>query len=487
MLARLPLLTGAAVLAGAAALFFAAWEPAIGLGLAVLLGPARAYLAIAAPDVPDPGQLFFGLAAAGWLARGLLRRDLRLPRSPLLGLLAIYLGVGLVSQLNGTALEEGLKELIKWAEIALGLVIGADEARRGRARGLVAALVLAGLAQGGLAVYQSQLRGTGPEHFRLGDGSYRAYGSFEQPNPLGGFLGLLWPVAAGLAWAALEPLVWARWGQVRAQVRAWLRLDWERTPPPARPPAWRRYALGVSLGGAALVMLGGLFFSYSRGAWLGAAAAGVALVAALPRRWWAGLALVTAGGALALGLRQAGLLPAGIANRLADVADFTSVTDVRGVNINDANFAIVERLAHWQAAEGMARDYPWLGVGLGNYGAAYPRYALLNWPNALGHAHMIYLNVLAETGVVGLAAYVLLWGLVFAQTLRLIGRSRGWERGLALGLLGAWVHLSAHQVVDNLYVNNIHFTLAVLLGLLAAPAAFGPTPDRKETVTACLV
>jgi O-antigen ligase len=193
-------------------------------------------------------------------------------------------------------------------------------------------------------------------------------------------------------------------------------------------------------------------------------------VAAAPRRWGWGLALVAVGGALALGLLQAGLLPASIANRLADVADFTAVTDVRGANINDGNFAIIERLAHWQAAEAMARDNPWLGVGLGNYGAAYPRYALLNWPNALGHAHMIYLNVLAETGVVGLSAYLALWVAVVGLTLSVIGRSDGWARGLALGLLGAWVHLSAHQVVDNLYVNNIHFTLAVLLGLLVVLA-----------------
>jgi O-antigen ligase len=152
------------------------------------------------------------------------------------------------------------------------------------------------------------------------------------------------------------------------------------------------------------VLIGGLIVSFSRGAWLGAAAAGVALMAALPRRWGWGLALVAGGGALVVGLLQAGLMPASIANRLADVADFANVTDVRGVNINDDNFAIVERLAHWQAAEGMARDNPWLGVGLGNYGAAYPRYALLNWPNALGHAHMVYLNVLAETGVVNIVA-----------------------------------------------------------------------------------
>jgi O-antigen ligase len=214
-------------------------------------------------------------------------------------------------------------------------------------------------------------------------------------------------------------------------------------------------------------MAGGLFLSFSRGAWLGAAAAGVALTFAWPRRYWQGLALVTAGGVLAAGLALAGLLPASIANRLGDLTAFATVEDVRGVEIRAENFAIVERLAHWQAAAGMARDYPWLGVGLGNYGPAYPRYALLNWSNALGHAHMIYLNVLAETGVFGLAAYLLLWGSVVAWTLRAIQQRTGLARGLGLGLLGAWAHLSAHQLVDSLYVNNIHFLLAGLLALLA--------------------
>jgi hypothetical protein len=35
-----------------------------------------------------------------------------------------------------------------------------------------------------------------------------------------------------------------------------------------------------------------------------------------------------------------------------------------------------------------------------------------------------------------------------------------------VGLLGTWTHLSVHQLVDSLYVNNIHLALAVLLGLL---------------------
>jgi O-antigen ligase len=192
----------------------------------------------------------------------------------------------------------------------------------------------------------------------------------------------------------------------------------------------------------------------------------LALVAALPRRPWLGLMLVGLGLGLGWGLAASNLLPSSLTARLAQVGDFTAITDVTGVNISGDNFAIVERLAHWQAAEGMARDHPWLGVGVGNYEVAYPLYSLINWPLALGHAHMIYLNVLAETGLVGLLAYGVLWVGVIVLTMRSIGRTNGVGRGLALGLLGAWVHLSAHQIVDDLYVNTIPLTIGALLGLL---------------------
>jgi O-antigen ligase len=201
------------------------------------------------------------------------------------------------------------------------------------------------------------------------------------------------------------------------------------------------------------------------------------MAAALPRRAWLGLGVVAAAGGLVWGLVRFNLLPGSIAARLGDVTEIVEVTDARGATITTANFAVLERVAHWQAAEAMARDHPWLGVGLGNYAAAYPQYRLLNWPNALGHAHMIYLNVLAETGVPGLAAYGVLWLSIIALTLRALQQPHGPARGLAVGLLGSWAALSVHQLVDNLYVNNIHFTLAALLCLvLAATPRGGPVP-----------
>jgi len=461
----LPLEYSLALFAAVILVIASVWEPTIGLGLAVILGPAKALLAVARPDLPsDLGQIFFALALAGWLARGLARREIVIPRIWLLLPLGVYIAVGLFSLLPARSLEEGLKEILKWIEVALAMVILVSEAEhRGRLKWIVAGILIAGLAQAFIGIWQFAFAKTGPETFRILGTHYRAYGSFEQPNPYGGFLGLIWPIAAGLGIGMLRERPKAQGPRLKAQG--------PRHPPstfhlPLSTFVIRHLSFVICFSFSAFFILSALYFSFSRGAWLGAAAAALVMLMALPRRWSLGIGLVVLTLVAGWRLIRAGLVPASIAARLADAADFTTVTDVRGLNINDSNFAIVERLAHWQAAEGMAQAHPWLGVGIGNYATAYPDFSLLNWPNALGHAHMIYLNVLAETGVIGLAAYLVLWGAIIALTIRLLGQLTGWRRGLALGLLGAWVHLSAHQIVDNLYVNNIHFLIAALLALL---------------------
>jgi O-antigen ligase len=450
LIIRLPVEVSLVLIGGAALAVLSIWEPVVGLGLAIILGPAKAFLAIARPEMPsDLGQVFFALALAGWLARNLTHRQLAIPRVWLLLPLSAYVLVGMLSLIEAVSLEEGLKEAVKWIEVVVGVVILVSESERGRLKWIVVVILVAGVVQAAIGIWQYAFRGTGPEHFRIAGDLYRAYGSFEQPNPYGGFLGLIWPIAAGLAWSQL--------GALRASHFLIRHSQFE-------------IALSALFTAVTLLCLGALYFSQSRGAWLGAAAAGLVMAMFVPRRWILGVGLVLAATAAAWAVHRSGLLPSGLAARLASVADFTVVADVRGVNINDANFAIVERLAHWQAAQAMAEARPWLGVGLGNYAAAYDQYRLFNWPNALGHAHMIYLNVLAETGIAGLVVYVFLWGSAFALTMRVIARATGWKRGLALGLLGAWTHLSTHQLVDNLYVNNIHFLLAAQLALLAVIA-----------------
>jgi putative inorganic carbon (HCO3(-)) transporter len=216
-------------------------------------------------------------------------------------------------------------------------------------------------------------------------------------------------------------------------------------------------------------MLAALVMSWSRGAWLGLAAAvavmAIAVVARSGRAAIVGLVLVIA---VAYLLLAGGLVlvPPSIVQRFSDFIPYTGVTDVRGLEITDANFAVLERMAHWQAALDMWTDHPWLGVGIGNYEPVYARYALPQWPLPLGHAHNYYLNIGAETGVLGLLAYLLLWGAALAGAWRATRRATAWQWGVALGVLGVLVHLSVHNLVDNLFVHAMYLQVAILLGII---------------------
>jgi putative inorganic carbon (HCO3(-)) transporter len=164
----------------------------------------------------------------------------------------------------------------------------------------------------------------------------------------------------------------------------------------------------------------------------------------------------------------AGMIPESIMRRvMSSTEELITIQDVRGVDITSANYAITERLAHWQAAQNMARDYPWLGVGLGNYEVAYPTYRLINWDKPLGHAHNYYLNILAEAGIIGLFAYLGLWASILWFTWKARSHPDTVHRSLMVGLFGTWIYLAVHSLLDNLYVNNLFIHIGVLLGLLA--------------------
>src|SRR5262249_43425840 len=145
----------------------------------------------------------------------------------------------------------------------------------------------------------------------------------------------------------------------------------------------------------------GIGLSQSRGAWLGALIAAVCLLLA-----WSGstrrlLIPCVLGAALALALAVSGALPAALLDRLSQTGQCFGVFDVRTVEVSSDNWAVVERMAHWQAGWYMFLDHPWLGVGAGNYAQAYPDYYVGSWIEPLGHAHNYYLNMLAELGIVG--------------------------------------------------------------------------------------
>jgi O-antigen ligase len=191
-----------------------------------------------------------------------------------------------------------------------------------------------------------------------------------------------------------------------------------------------------------------------------------------------GLGLLVMLAAALLGALNPHWVPAAISARLNDIPATLGFADILHLEVNDDNFAIIERVAHWLAALRMWELAPWLGVGPGNYATIYPSVALPLWRDPLGHAHNIYLNVLAETGVVGFGTFLLFWssliGWLFVQMRRVL-LPGSWSRALAVGVLGVLAHLAIHNFFDNLFVQGMYLHIALWLAIVAAARVAGAT------------
>ncbi|NDJ60158.1 MAG: hypothetical protein GYB67_03485 [Chloroflexi bacterium] len=416
------------------------------------LAPLRTLIATEAPwPLPlDIGQLSLVAVIAVWVAYRVVHQQ-RLPRlvwSPIYAPVLVFFSVAGMSAFDAVSLGAWINEWLKWAQIVVLIALVLDLAVGRAWEWLVFGLIAAGVANAVIGIYEF-FGGSGALHLLVNERFFRAFGTFGQPNPFGGFMGLLAPLAItmalGYGWRVCLSLRTA-YQSIRSADVLWAGF----------------YGVAAGLIGVAALL------SWSRGAWLGLAVALMVVVFALPRRIWQGIGLVAVITVLGGGLWLSGRLPASIVDRVNSAAvESFAFTDVRGVNITPENYALIERFAHWQAAINMATARPWLGVGFGNYEAAYADHHVLNWELALGHAHNYYLNILAETGVIGLAAYLVLWGSLGVMTWRTRRHPDIIARLTSVGLLGTWAYLSVHSLTDNLYVNNLFLHLGVMLGLLA--------------------
>lgn len=459
-LARLPLIWAGISLFAGSLIALTLINPLVGLGAALILGPSKPLTDYFVPALPlDLGQIALLITLGSWFLHAVRNRR-PIPSSPITVPLLIFIGAASLSLLNALSIGYAAKELLKWVQMLLVTWLVVDLAGVHHWRVVVGLILGAAVVQALIGAWQFGLRGDGPEHFMILDRFYRAYGTFEQPNPYGGFIGLILPLSLGLTLGALE-----RW--IAPVISAWRASKAQRLQ--KLTASVINHHLGTLVG---LTIISGLLFmalmmSWSRGAWLGFGAASLVILFSWPRKIWLGTTLIL--GALVIGTAalQFNLLPGAISSRLTGFSEFVNTFDVRGVDITPANYAVLERLAHWQAGEEMARYNPWIGVGFGNYEPVYPAYRLLNWPDPLGHAHNIYLNTLAETGMIGLAAYLGLWAIIFWQTWSLIRKAESWHRSMAVGLIGVWTHLSVHNFLDKLYVANLHLHVGALLGILS--------------------
>jgi len=193
-------------------------------------------------------------------------------------------------------------------------------------------------------------------------------------------------------------------------------------------------------GFALAVSVTGIVFTYSRGGLLALGLCCIPMLVWVPRRR-IGSMLVTAG--LAAVLAAAFVLPDDYMQRVSALGQVFSAT--QGNVPQDS--ALRGRLSEVTSAAMMFGDHPVVGVGYGNFEIHYPRYAQqlgLDARREERAAHSLYLEVAAETGVVGLLAFagLLVGSLVGAfrarRHLAEIGDVEGEQlaTGLAISLLG---------------------------------------------------
>ncbi len=437
-----PLLSVAAIASALVVAVILRW-PVAGLLLLIPSVPFQSLRSFSLGPFPASStELLLGLTFLSWLLRVLLNRQQRLGPMPLLPPLLLFL-TGIVlsflaiiaAPVGQSSLVLGFKELVKWVELLLAYVLATNLLTTRRELLLAAYLLVAGAAvEAAVGLAQFVLR-KGPPSFLIHGVFMRAYGTFDQPNPFAGYLNLALPLAAALLVA-----------NVRRPAGRWL------------------FFATTTIAAAVLASL-------SRGAWL---ALFVAAVVLLDRGGRRSRALVGLGvGCVIIGawLYAVHLLPASLTVRISTAL---AIANVDVLHPTPATFSAAQRLAYWIAGEHMFTDHWLLGVGMGNYGAVYPQYALTGWDLGLAHAHDYYLNQAVETGIVGLGTYLIFLFVAFRHLWTCVNRTRDAVlRAIAAGVLGMLITLSVHNSLDDLYVHGTVVQIATMLAMAGLAARLG--------------
>jgi O-antigen ligase len=187
-----------------------------------------------------------------------------------------------------------------------------------------------------------------------------------------------------------------------------------------------------------------LAFSYTRGIWLAALFA-VVFISVLhnPR------VMLKAAAVLLLVAIVTVLSSSGIASRARSIFELKKNVD---------------RLLIWETSWNMIRDYPLLGVGVGNYRQVQSEYIReeITLPMSRSHSHNILMQVAAERGIFGLLAFFWLWYVLLQEgftTLRRLRFRAGLRYSIALGSLAGVIGF----FLDGFFQNNFGDTEVVTL------------------------
>lgn len=211
---------------------------------------------------------------------------------------------------------------------------------------------------------------------------------------------------------------------------------------------WKLPVFFVLLG----IGVAGIVFARSKGAILGVGV-GVLMYAL----FWKSYRLIFAGGIVAA---------------LVGILLFQpSLLSLQGTSNVAGGGSLEIRVSQWKETKQLLTHRPVLGAGLSGYQTRIEEFHEDEYIETFMYPHNILLNFWVETGLLGMISIVWVISAISMLLIRLISKIRMEERHLVMSLLGGFVALLVHGLVDVPFFKNdlaMLFWIYVGLALLAA-------------------
>ena len=402
--------------------------------------------------IPKTGAVFgmVGLLLGIWLAHIAVCGRLRLERSPFYLPLLIYLTVALVTLFFAHNVKQGGEVLLLQLWLLAFYVLVINNFRDPTAAsGVLWTIVLVGLVVASLGLLQYNGIHLIPQPEAVGDMPLSTLGN---PNFVAHYLEVVILLTVGLL--------------------------------PVRRRLWERFLLAVTL----VVTCSHMVLTQSRGGWLATAVGLLVLFLARRKRFRWGTSPVLAivvvallSPAVELVLNNVYWGQDSLNDRFGRIAK--NSIDRALSSFERRDFSISQRRIVWADTFELIEEHFWLGVGPGNYELFLPAHRSVTrhraWKELMGgrtqvafRAHNEYLEVLAESGIFGLAALLWLLGTMLWVGYRFLktqadddSTSRAITSSCLAGLVATLVHsLFSFNLQDP--TSAAHFWL--LGGLLVA-------------------
>jgi O-antigen ligase len=285
--------------------------------------------------------------------------------------------------------------------------------------------------------------------------------------------------AMAQVWACVSQVALPEWAAWALRVK----LEACRASPMFRAKAF--FSIYMTLGGSLLICLALMLArvvtvtrSSRRLEIVTGVPAAIALALTYVRNAWLGLGAAVL---ILSGFTRRRLLLLGLVLAVAIALSVPSPFQRRALSIVDpADPTSRERLYFWEAGWRMVKDAPLLGLGPGGVKRHYPEYRdpAARRP-ATGHLHNNAVQIAAERGVLGLAAWLSIWIAFFVQAGRIYLRlplTRADDRALCAGSVAA----VAGFLVAGLFEYN--FGDSEVIGLAWVVMAFPFVVDPAHAV-----